>query len=1856
MTNQNCRTASLLFLLNFLFLSATFAQPSVFISEGQFSPGDTYQAEFTVKDFTDLLSMNFSVTWDEDVLEFEGVQGIDNNFVNASFYNSTDAANGTMTFEWDTPNPVGLTLADGREIFRISFKVIGSCGKSSLVSIGDEPVEVDVRRVNAGDQNINLFSEDAVIGVCTLPLIINAGVGTANQGERVCIPISVENFDSIVALQFTISWDPTVLQFDGVEDAVLPNLGPQNFGTNSQNVDNGMLPFLYDVAEDGGQSYPDGRIFNICFIVIGESGTVTPIDFVGGTAGIEVVKGDIQTTLLSTTGRVFSRSLDGTTVLGTEEVVEPMESICMPITVRDFVDIVSMELLLKWDSEILEFASVGPTDALLGIEFNTLRVGMGELGAEWFSATPLDRLTLDNNTVIFEICFRVVGERGDFSPIDFPLVVFTDIENESSNGSRSGAVTIPAKNVEIYAPNLEGEPGQEVCVPITVKNFENIENFDLPISWEPSVMEFIRVGDINLAISDVVLNESVAEFGQLGSVWTNTSNPQGLSLPDEAVLFKLYFTIPEAANIGDCGPINFEGFNSTPMVIATNPTSGMTYEAIVETFPGELCVLNPDGFTINIEGGNIDQNEQLCFPFTVFNFNEVISFQFSVNWDPTILQYDGFNNPQNLPGLNPDNFGEESVADGQLILTWFSADSDQGTTIDDNNGIFNLCFTAIGEGLSCTPLEVTDVPSPIEVTTVSSNGEKISLNAENSEVCINDALVVVDSMITPESCAELFDGAISIEVEGGTPPYSYLWRGMNFVAQSSSITNLAAGVYDVTIVDSGTDGNALSLVQSYTVPLGDNAPLADAGIDMMLPCDADSLVLDGSGSTPGLQYSWFPLDTGFVQSNGGSVMPTVLGADNYVLVVFDESGCQSIDTVQVFPNEAVIADGGGDQTICPNSELGLDGSNSSAGEEITYLWSTMDGTITSRTDSVGVVVSSAGTYILEVSDGTGECIVTDEVIVTLDQDIPTANAGEDQQVTCDETSAILEGTVSPPGNYDFLWTTEDGNITSPETISTISVDGEGTYVFIVTDLQSGCSDTDTLVVMGNAEFPNVDAGEEQTFGCLMDTLTLNATADMGDNITYTWTTEDGTIVEGEETNLETRVTTAGTYILMVTNMETGCTATDQVTINAVMVDIVADAGEDVSLDCGENSVMLDGTSSTDGDEIAIEWTPAENIQENPDNRLQPFATVAGTYILTVTDAMTGCMAMDTVEVMNGGGSPTIVIAQPNPFECGAEEVILDGSGSDNGDGYTYEWSVLEGSAVITNGDMPIASVNGPGLFQLTVSSAAGCSGSETVEVTGSTDIPSVSITTDGMPSLSCNASTLTLIGDVDTTGQIISFAWGTDNGSFVGDTNELEVNVNSIGVYTLTAINSQNNCESIATIEITQGESTVTAIVLTPDTLNCINEEVSLDATGSTITTNTIISWDDSGAAGAILSGETSLQPIVNTMGTYVLTLTDTLNGCKSMVTVEVSENRTEPQAEASEDKAIQCGQAVNLAGVINSSGANITYQWTTIGEGQIESGANTLEAMTRTAGTYVLTVSNIVNGCSATDTVMITQGTALIDAQTGEDISSCDKNELAIMANLPSEEVIGEWTSNHPNVFIADPTAAETIVGDLQAGENLFIWTLSTAECPAYSADTLIVTLSGQVVANNDMATYDETTEELNLNILTNDILTGIPNFNINLLGDVSGGTINSFENGIINYSAPFEFIGTDELQYELCNLDCPTACDTAIVQINVGRTPGFQDSIANFVPSGITPNNDGVNDELIFDLLEIDPEQYPDRELIVFNRWGDIVHTAKPYENDWQGTGEGGQTLPDGTYYFILRLNINAGIIIKGDITILR
>lgn len=86
--------------------------------------------------------------------------------------------------------------------------------------------------------------------------------------------------------------------------------------------------------------------------------------------------------------------------------------------------------------------------------------------------------------------------------------------------------------------------------------------------------------------------------------------------------------------------------------------------------------------------------------------------------------------------------------------------------------------------------------------------------------------------------------------------------------------------------------------------------------------------------------------------------------------------------------------------------------------------------------------------------------------------------------------------------------------------------------------------------------------------------------------------------------------------------------------------------------------------------------------------------------------------------------------------------------------------------------------------------------------------------------------------------------------------------------------------------------------------------------------------------------------------------------------------------------------------------------------------------------------------------------------------------------------------------------------------------------------------------------------------------------------------------------------------------------------------------------IPTAFTPNGDGKNDAWNIPALAA----YPEAQVTVYNRWGEIVYRGKGYmSHPWDGRVNGKRTGTT-TYVYLIQLNDPAGQQFKGTITVIR
>jgi gliding motility-associated-like protein len=146
-----------------------------------------------------------------------------------------------------------------------------------------------------------------------------------------------------------------------------------------------------------------------------------------------------------------------------------------------------------------------------------------------------------------------------------------------------------------------------------------------------------------------------------------------------------------------------------------------------------------------------------------------------------------------------------------------------------------------------------------------------------------------------------------------------------------------------------------------------------------------------------------------------------------------------------------------------------------------------------------------------------------------------------------------------------------------------------------------------------------------------------------------------------------------------------------------------------------------------------------------------------------------------------------------------------------------------------------------------------------------------------------------------------------------------------------------------------------------------------------------------------------------------------------------------------------------------------------------------------------------------------------------------------------------------------------------------------------------------------------------------------------MHLISSPRWGTLQTMPNKNIMYVATDEPCpAIDTFRYAICNV---AGCDTATVYIYIR-------CINVHVSNGFSPNGDGVNDAFHINDIEL----FPDSDLRIFNRWGNMVYNTIGYKNNWTGTWNESTALPDGTYFYCVDLHDKDKTVLSGYIQIQR
>ena len=394
---------------------------------------------------------------------------------------------------------------------------------------------------------------------------------------------------------------------------------------------------------------------------------------------------------------------------------------------------------------------------------------------------------------------------------------------------------------------------------------------------------------------------------------------------------------------------------------------------------------------------------------------------------------------------------------------------------------------------------------------------------------------------------------------------------------------------------------------------------------------------------------------------------------------------------------------------------------------------------------------------------------------------------------------------------------------------------------------------------------------------------MAATASLGANFSYQWTTTGGHLVSGTSTLLPT-VDAPGLYQLAVTDSTNGCITQATVTVDEDVAPPVVDAGPPATITCASPLLPLAGTASG-ANNLIVQWTTANGHLVNGIAGLTPQVDQTGTYLLTATNPANGCTASDNVTISLDTLRPAISAVAPKTLTCTMLSVDLHPTVTTPLSGFTAAWTTVSGHF---NGPQNALStlVDAPGNYLLTVHDLLnGCTA--TLQTIVLQDIvPPIALANAPSP-ITCDHPIVSLSGAGSSTGIYFEHLWTASNGGQIqSGPMMLAPTITTAGTYTLTVKNTANGC--LTTVQTSVNQNIIPPVANAgPDAeLHCQQTEVTLQGSSTTISLLTF-AW--STPDGHVQNGSATALPVADQPGAYTLTVTDIDNGCTMTDTATVT-------------------------------------------------------------------------------------------------------------------------------------------------------------------------------------------------------------------------------------------------------------------------------------------------------------------------------------------------------------------------------
>ena len=1171
------------------------------------------------------------------------------------------------------------------------------------------------------------------------------------------------------------------------------------------------------------------------------------------------------------------------------------------------------------------------------------------------------------------------------------------------------------------------------------------------------------------------------------------------------------------------------------------------------------------------------------------------------------------------------------------------------TCFGANDGTINVTGTG-----GTAPLTYSLLDAGSNVIATNGTGTFTNLSAGNYTVEINDAnscgpivagpyTILEPTQLTftyttvDLTCNGDGNGQINVTASGGTPPYVYSYDGGVNWEPLNLKNGLSGGVYPVVV----RDANGCTTSQDVTINEPD--PIILTVTSTNISCNGQTDGQINAIASGGVAPYQFRINAGPWQPNG---LFTGLVANSYLVEVMDANGCITATNTDITEPPAITIDNF--SSIDPTCSTFGSITVVASGGTGTLTYTLNPGSISNTNGTFNGL--GAGTYTVDVTDANG-CgpISTGNIILNSPSTISIDNVIVTDVTGCygdnNGSIEIIASGGTPPLQYSI----DGGTTFHPSNIFTNLTAND--YIVVVND-GNNCPQSTLVTINQPAQIviDNTTIVQESTPGANDGEIHVIASGGTG-ALTYYLLPNNISNGTGSFTGLGT-----GTYRVRVTDAN-GCNVeTGDLVISGVNIDITSSDVSCFGLSDGLITITITGGFPP----FTVLCTRLSDMTSVPVNDIGGnIFTVenisAGSYLISITDNISTVFPNRQVDISEPAELNATFVSLQNPL-CNGQasgSVTFDITGGTPD--YTITWG---GGSSIGN----VATGVAVGSYtDFTITDSHGCS-TIVSDVPPMTEPSAIQLVELVQFDPTCNGQAIGAI-NVTASGGTGSLTYSISGTLSASNTTGVFENLPA-GVYDIT-VTDENSCSANfdPPLRVTLSEPPAIIISgLTPaDSLACPNDPsgyVRVQVSGGQ--PDYTFLWSN---------GQTTMDLENIVVGKYWIKVTDALN-CSVTDTFEVKGpamlklNASIQNAYCREINGTDKGR-ITITSKTGGTGdfSDLTFEW-------LDNEDNDNELANVSSGYYTLRVTDS-KGCIYDTTFFVgIEDMYNFKALAGNDTTVCFNNTVILVGSVsggdPGLAFLYYWNELPSNTQIQE---GNTLSVSLTESKSFVLRVYNVGVPQCIEKDTINLNVLPEIGLHVPL--YISAVQDTIISVLMG------KEYNIDVITKS------------VDYATTFEwkpaemFLPSNSWNSQiLINQEIMSQIQDRIVTIQdpitkrineyilvdvIARTEaGCTDSIRLYTKvvddlsfgNVFSPNGDGIND-----IWRV-PKNYlfPDLSIEIFNRWGSLVWSATGDQaaKGWDGKSNRGNELPIGTYYYIIKFNIQAQGVnwkpITGSVTIVK